>query len=207
LTGKGQFIDDKPEDGALWLYVLRSPHAHAKIVSIDTSAAATMPGVAAIYTGADLIQDNIGEIPTLNIFKRPDGKPMTVPPRRLLGHEVVRYAGEAVAVVVATSRVMAQSAAEAIVVDYDVQPAVVDPVEAVKPGAPVVWPEAPDNIVGAMAYGDAAKVDEAFAKAAHVVDLDLISQRLAPAAVGPRPAHAASGKKSAPAFLPRAAQA
>ena len=114
LTGKGQFIDDKPEDGALWLYVLRSPHAHARIVSIDTKAALRWPGVEAIYTGADLVKDDIGTIPTLAIFKRPDGKPMTVPPRRLLAHEVVRFAGEAVAAVVATSRVLAQTAAEAI---------------------------------------------------------------------------------------------
>ncbi|MCC8456022.1 molybdopterin-dependent oxidoreductase, partial [Streptomyces rochei] len=119
-------------------------------------------------------------------FKRPDGKPMTVPPRRLLAHEIVRYAGEAVAAVVASSRTEAQSAAEAIVVEYDVQPAVVDPVEAVKPGAPVVWPEAPDNIVGAMSYGDAAKADEAFAKAAHTVELDIVSQRLVPSAMEPR---------------------
>src|SRR3569832_15542 len=186
LTVKGQFIDDKPEDGALWLHVLRSPHAHAKIVSIDTGAATGMPGVTAVYTGADLIKDDVGAIPTLSIFKRPDGKPMTVPPRRLLAHEVVRYAGEAVAAVVASSRAEAQSAAEAIVVEYDLQPAVVDPVEAVKPGAPVVWPDAPDNIVGAMRYGDAAKVDEAFAKAAHTVELDLVSQRLVPSAMEPR---------------------
>src|SRR5947199_4568373 len=131
LTGKGQFIDDKPEDGALWLYVLRSPHAHAKITSIDTKPATEMPGVEAVYTGADLIKDDIGTIPTLSIFKRPDGKPMTVPPRRLLAHDTVRYAGEAVAAVVASSRADAQSAAEAIAVEYDVQPAVVDPIEAV----------------------------------------------------------------------------
>src|ERR1700761_2015982 len=73
LTGKGQFIDDKPEDGALWLYVLRSPHAHARIVSIDTTVAAATVGVQAIYTGADLVADNIGTIPTLSIFKRADG--------------------------------------------------------------------------------------------------------------------------------------
>src|SRR2546423_2989156 len=150
LTGNGQFIDDKPEDGALWLHVLRSPHAHAKIVAVDTRAAAEMPGVAAVYTGADLIKDDIGTIPTLAIFKRPDGKPMTVPPRRLLAHEVVRFAGEAAAAVVATSRVLAQTAAEAIEIDYEVLPLVVDPIEAVKPGAPAVWPEAPDNVVAAM---------------------------------------------------------
>ena len=117
LTGKGAFIDDKPEDGALWLHVLRSPHAHAKVRSIDTAEASKMPGVVAIYTGADLVKDNIGSIPTLDIFKRPDGSPMTVPPRRLLAHEVVRFAGEGVAAVVAKSRAEAQTAAESIAVD------------------------------------------------------------------------------------------
>src|ERR1700742_4846519 len=139
LTGKGQFIDDKPEDGALWLYVLRSPHAHAKIASIDTGTAAAMEGVEAVFTGADLIKDDIGTLPTLAIFKRPDGSPMTVPPRRLLAHEVVRFAGEPVAAVVASSRVLAQNAAEAIQIDYEVLPSVVDPLEATKPGAPRVW--------------------------------------------------------------------
>src|ERR1700752_2063114 len=182
LTGKGAFIDDKPEDGALWLYLLRSPHAHAKIVSIDAVAASAMKGVEAVFTGADLIKDDIGTIPTLAIFKRPDGSPMTVPPRRLLAHEIVRFAGEAVAAVVAKSRLEAQSAAEAVVVDYDVLPSVVDPVEATKPGAPVVWSQAPDNIVAAMSYGDAAKVEEAFSKAAHTVSLEIISQRLGPPA-------------------------
>ena len=196
LTGKGQFIDDKPEEGALWLYVLRSPHAHARIKSIDTKAALEMAGVEAVYTGADLVTDDIGTLPTLAIFKRPDGKPMTVPPRRLLAHEIVRYAGEAVAAVVATSRVLAQTAAEAIEIDYEVLPSVVDPVEAVKPGAPAVWPEAPDNIVAAMSYGDAAKVEEAFANAAHKVSLDLVSQRLVPSAMEPRSTIAEIEKKT-----------
>src|SRR5882757_9486590 len=154
LTGKGQFIDDRPDDGALWLHVLRAPHAHAKIASIDTSAAAEMPGVEAVYTGADLVADGIGTLPTLLVFMRPDGKPMTVPPRRLLAHEIVRFAGEPVAAVVATSRVAAQSAAEAIEVEYKVLPAVVDPLAATKSCAPAVWAEAPDNIVAAMSYGD-----------------------------------------------------
>ena len=77
LTGKGLFIDDKPEDGALWLHVLRSPHAHARIVSVDAKAAAAMPGVEAVYTGADLVADDIGTLPTLLVFKRPDGSAMT----------------------------------------------------------------------------------------------------------------------------------
>ncbi len=186
VTGKGHFIDDKPEDGALWLYVLRSPHAHAQIASIDTAAAREIPGVEAIFTGADLVADDVGTIPTLAIFKRPDGSPMTVPPRRLLAHETVRFAGEAVAAIVATSRTIAQEAAEAVQVDYHVLPAVADPVEAIKPGAPLVWREAPDNIVAAMSYGDAAKVEDAFANAAHKVSLDIASQRLIPSAMEPR---------------------
>src|ERR1700679_2697658 len=183
LTGKGQFIDDKPEDGALWLTMLRSPHAHAKIVSIDTRSAREMPGVEAIYTGADLIADDIGTLPTLLIFPRPDGSPMTVPPRRLLAHELVRYVGETLAAVVATSRFAAQSAAEAIVVEYEELPSVVDPLAAMKPGAPLVWSEVPDNVVAQMSYGDAAAVVAVFAKASHVVSLDLVNQRLVPSAM------------------------
>src|ERR1700686_573439 len=196
LTGTGKFIDDKPEDGALWLHVLRSPHAHAKIVSIDTKAAAAMAGVEAVYTGADLIADDIGTLPTLLVFPRPDGSPMTVPPRRLLAHQIVRFAGEPVAAVVAKSRVAAQSAAEVIAVEYEVLPSVVDPIAATKPGAPVVWAEAPDNIVAAMSYGDAAGVEAAFENAAHKVSLDLVSQRLAPSAMEPRSTIAEVEKKT-----------
>lgn len=196
LTGKGQFIDDKPEDGALWLHVLRSPHAHARIVSIDSKAASDVKGVEAVYTGADLVADDIGTLPTLLVFQRPDGSPMTTPPRRLLAHEVVRFAGEPVAAVVATSRVAAQTAAEAIAVEYHVLPSVIDPAEAIKPGAPAVWTEVPDNIVAAMSYGDAAAVEAAFAKAAHVVSLDLVSQRLVPSAMEPRSTIAEVEKKS-----------
>jgi carbon-monoxide dehydrogenase large subunit len=196
LTGKGQFLDDKPEDGALWLHVLRSPHAHAKIVSVDTRAAAGMADVIAVYTGADLVADDIGTLPTLMVFARPDGSPMNVPPRRLLAHGIVRFAGEAVAAVVAKSRVTAEEAAEAIAVEYEVLPAVVDPVAATKPGAPVVWQGAPDNVAAAMSYGDAAAVEAAFAGAAHVVSLEIVSQRLVPSAMEPRASIAEVEKKT-----------
>src|SRR5262249_49986221 len=132
----------------------------------------------------------------LATLRRPAGKPMTVPPRRLLAHEIVRFAGEPVAAVVATSRALAQSAAEAIEIDYEVLPSVVDPLDAIKSGAPAVWPDAPDNIVAAMSYGDAAKVEEAFAKAAHKVKLDLVSQRLIPSAMEPRSTIAEIEKKT-----------
>ena len=196
LTGKGQFLDDKPEDGALWLHVLRSPHAHAKITSVDTSAAASMTDVVAVYTGADLVADDIGTLPTLMVFQRADGSPMNVPPRRLLAHEIVRFAGEAVVAVVAKSRVAAQAAAEAIAIDYEVLPAVVDPVTAAKRGAPVVWEGAPDNVAAAMSYGDAVAVEAAFAKAAHVVSLEVVSQRLVPSAMEPRSSIAEVEKKT-----------
>jgi carbon-monoxide dehydrogenase large subunit len=159
-------------------------------------AAAAMDGVTAVFTGADLIEDDVGTIPTLAVFKRPDGAPMTVPPRRLLAHEIARFAGEPVAAVVASSRVLAQSAAEAIEIEYEMLPSVVDPLEAIEPGAPVVWPEAPDNIVAAMSYGDAAKVEDVFAKAAHKVSLDVVSQRLVPSAMEPRSTIAEVEKKT-----------
>src|ERR1700759_2368091 len=196
LTGKGQFIDDKPEEGALWLYMLRSPHAHAKIVSIDTREARAMPGVEAISTGAVLIAEDIGTLPTLLIFPRPDGSPMTVPPRRLLAHDLVRYVGETVAAVVATSRYATQSAAEAIGVEYQELPSVVDPLAAIEPGAPLVWSEVPDNIVARMSYGDAAAGEAGLAKADHVVSLDLLNQRLVPCAMEPRSTIAEVDKKT-----------
>ena len=192
---KGQFIDDRPEEGALWLYMLRSPHAHARIISIDTKAAREMPGVEAIYTGADLVADDIGTLPTLLIFPRPDGSPMTVPPRRLLAHELVRYVGETVAAVVATSRFAAQSAAEAIVVEYQELPSVVDPLAAIKPGAPVVWSEVARQCRCRDELRRCGRGGCDFAKADHVVSLDLVNQRLVPCAMEPRSTIAEVEKK------------
>ena len=117
ITGRGRYTDDRESAGALWLYILRSPHAHARIVSIDAEPARTAPGVVAVYTGADLVGDNVGTIPTLPIFKRPDGSDASFPPRRLLAYEIVRFAGEPVAAIVAESRQTAQDAAEAIAVE------------------------------------------------------------------------------------------
>src|SRR5260370_14504893 len=127
LTGKGLFIDDRPEDGALWLHVLRSPHAHANIVSIDIDATREMPGIEAVYTGADLVADDIGTLPTLLVFKRPDGSPMTAPPRRLLGYEIVRFAREPVAAVVARFPVAPAPPAASSAGDFYLLASVVDP--------------------------------------------------------------------------------
>ncbi|HEY4203809.1 MAG TPA: xanthine dehydrogenase family protein molybdopterin-binding subunit [Xanthobacteraceae bacterium] len=196
VTGRGKYIDDKPADGALWLVLLRSPHAHARIRTIDTKDARAIAGVEAIFTGADLIADDIGTIPTLMVFKRPDGSDMNVPPRRLLAHDVVRFTGEAVAATVATSQAVAQAAIEAISVDYEVLPSVSDPVAAIAPDAPAVWPDVPDNIAAAMSYGDAAEVEKVFAAAKHVVSLEVASQRLVPSAMEPRSTIAEIEKKT-----------
>lgn len=187
LTGRGRFVDDQPADGALWLYVLRSPHAHARIASVDIGVASDEPGVVAIYTGADLVAGGVGTLQTRAVFKRADGADMVAPERRLLAFETVRFVGEPVAAVVAESRAAAQTAAEAIAIDYEVLPAVTDPVAAMAPDAPRVCDTAPDNVVAAMTYGDAAAVEAAFASAAHTVTIDgIVSQRLVPAAMEPR---------------------
>ncbi len=190
VTGKGRYIDDVATTEGQWLVVLRSPHAHARIVSMDVSDATAMPGVLAIHTGADLVADGVGALPAPMMFKRTGGADMSIPPRRLLAHEVVRYVGEPVAAIVATTRAQAYDAAEAIAIDYDVQSAVVDVRAAVETGAPTVWPDVTDNVAAIMAYGDKAAADEAFAKAAHRVSLDLVNQRLVPMALEPRAAWA-----------------
>jgi carbon-monoxide dehydrogenase large subunit len=186
LTGLGRYVDDQQHPDALWLVILRSLHAHARIASVDVEAARAMEGVEAVFTGADLVADDVGTLPTLSIFKRPDGSPMLLPVRRLLAHEVVRFAGEPVAAVVASSRAIAQAASELIAVDYDVLPAVTDPLDAIASDAPRAWSDAPDNVVAGMSYGDANAVDAVFKAAAHVVSLDVISQRLVPSAMEPR---------------------
>ncbi|ODU66756.1 MAG: hypothetical protein ABT05_04695 [Lautropia sp. SCN 66-9] len=186
LSGRGQFTDDVPAADAGYVAFQRSPHAHARIVSIDSGEAAAMPGVIAVLTGAELVQAGIKPIPTAVNFKRPDGRSTVSPPRRALAHEFVRYVGEPVVAVVATSREAARDAAEAVFVEYEDLPSVSDVIAATAPGAVVVCAEAPDNVAAEMRHGDAAAVERAFAGAAHAVALDLVNQRLAPSALEPR---------------------
>ena len=138
LAGKGQFTDDVAPAGQLHMVFVRSPHAHARIVSIDSAAAAAMPGVTAVFTGAQLVQAGVKPLPTEVPFKRSDGKDVVTAPRRALAHERVRYRGEAVAMVVAASHDAARAAADAVMVEYDELPAVTDVVAAMRPGAPKV---------------------------------------------------------------------
>jgi aerobic carbon-monoxide dehydrogenase large subunit len=189
LTGQGTYTDDINRPGQLHAYILRSPHASARINRIDTGAAASAAGVAAVFTGADMAADGIGGLPCGWLINSKDGSPMKEPPHPVLAVERVRHVGDPVAVVLAESLAEARDAAEKIAVDYAVEPAVVDPAAALQPGAPQVWPaEAPGNVCYDWHLGDGAAVDAAFAKAAKIVKLDLVNNRLIPNAMEPRAA-------------------
>jgi carbon-monoxide dehydrogenase large subunit len=186
LAGAGRFSNDEALPGQAHLVFLRSPHAHARIASIDTSAARAMPGVVAILTGEDVAAAGLKSLGVALPFKRPDGSDLAAPPRPILAQGLVRFVGEAVAAIIAESAAAARDAAEAILVDYEELPAVTNLREAIAPGAPQLWPAAGNNIVAETRYGDQAAVEAAFATAAHVVSLDLVNQRLAPVSMEPR---------------------
>ena len=186
LRGAGRFVDDIIVAGALHAIVLRSPHAHARIVAIDTTAAATMPGVRAIYTVADLLADGIGPLPC--IAKVATVAPLIIPARPALADGIVRHVGDPVAFVVAETPNQARDAAEAIVVDYDTLPAVTDGAAALGADAPQLWPEAPGNLAFRFHKGDAAAVDTAFAGATTIVELDLVNNRVTAAPMETRTA-------------------
>ncbi|MBM3592410.1 MAG: xanthine dehydrogenase family protein molybdopterin-binding subunit [Alphaproteobacteria bacterium] len=186
LAGAGRFTNDEALPGQAHLVFLRSPHAHARIASIDTSAARAMLGVVAILTGDDVVAAGLKSLGVALPFKRPDGSDLAAPPRPILAHGLVRFVGEPVAAIIAESAAAARDAAEAIMVDYEELPAVTNLREAIAPGAPQLWPAAGNNIVAETHYGDQAAVEATFAKAAHVVALDLVNQRLAPVSMEPR---------------------
>lgn len=186
LAGAGRFTDDFSLPGQTHLAFLRSPVAHARIVSIDSAAALALPGVVAVLTGADLVAAGVKPMAVEPMFVRPDGSPGATPLRPALAHDVVRFVGEQVAAVIAESAEVAKDALEAIVVEYDELPVVTELQEATADGAPLVWPAASGNIAAQMKHGDAAASDAAFARAAHVVTLDLVNQRLVPASMEPR---------------------
>ncbi|HTT10361.1 MAG TPA: xanthine dehydrogenase family protein molybdopterin-binding subunit [Burkholderiaceae bacterium] len=186
VRGQGRFVDDVSDAGQLRLVFLRSSRAHARIKSIDTRAALAMPGVVAIITGRELADARLGDFPGPQGFQRGNGQPGAAPPYPALAVDAVRFVGQGVAAIVAQTRAQAEAARDAIDVDYDDLPAVIDGRAAVAPGATLVWPDAPGNIACEMRHGDAAKVAAAFKSAAHVVSLDLVNQRLAPVPMEPR---------------------
>ena len=186
LVGKGLFSDDRRFEGEAWLVLVRSPYAHAKFGRIDLAACLAAPGVIAAWTMEELRADGVRHIPVPPLFKRADGSPMASPPRTPLAEGKVYYVGQPVVAVVAASRVQAQDAAELVSVDFEELPCVVDPRDAVQPGAPLLWPEATDNVAAETTYGDPAKVAQALAEAAHVTHIELHNQRLNAMAMEPR---------------------
>jgi carbon-monoxide dehydrogenase large subunit len=186
LVGKGRFSADLEFPNLAWLVLVRSPHAHARVASIDVSQARSSPGVLAVWTMADLRADKVGHIPFPPLFKRADGSPMAAPPRTPLAESEVYFAGQAVAAVVAATREQAMDAAELVEADYEDLPCVVDARAALEAGAPQVWPEAAGNVAAEASYGDKKRVQDCFASAAHVTSLELHNQRLIAMALEPR---------------------
>src|SRR5215831_17216170 len=178
ITGKGCYTEDIQLPGMLHLSFLRSPYPHAKIISIDTTAAKTLAGVFTVVTGNDL-----GEQLHVPAFPMVPG--MKIPPHPLLARGAVHAAGAPVAAVVAHSRALAQDAANAITVEYAALPAVVNAEKALEPGAPLAREELDSNICyTTMRKG--GDVDKAFAEAEHIVRLRIASPRLVALAIEPR---------------------
>ena len=185
LTGNGQYTDDIQLAHQRYAVFVRSPHAHATIRRVDTSRAQAMPGVAKVFTGAD-IAGKMNGLPCGWLITSTDGQPMKEPPHPVLAQDKVRYVGDQVAMVVADTLEQARNAAEAVEVEYDVLPAVVDVRDAAKASA--LHDIAADNHCYKWAIGDKAAVDAVFAKAAHVTKIDLTNNRLIPNAIEPRSA-------------------
>ncbi len=167
MRGEGRFHDDVSVPGQTHAVIVRSMHAHARLRSIDTSAAKGAPGVLAVFTGADVARDGLGTMKMTLKRKRPDGSPMFAPPHRGLSAERVRYVGDPVALVVAETLAQAEDAAERVQVDYEPLPSVTSTAEAVG-GAPV-WDECPDNISNLFEAGDKTATEAAFAAAHRVI--------------------------------------
>lgn len=201
LTGKGCYSDDYSLPGQLYAAILRSPHAHARVASIDCSEARAMQGVLGVFTGAEVAADKLKPISPDYAFLGPvevqrrlpdvvlqnrDGSPMYDSPYHLLAQDRVRFVGQAVAMVVADSVARARDAAEAIEVEYEALAAVTATPDAVKPGAPRLWDHAPSNICLDADVGDAAATEAAFSVAAHVVRFETWISRVTGAPMEPR---------------------
>jgi aerobic carbon-monoxide dehydrogenase large subunit len=186
LKGQGRYADDFAPEGLARTAFLRSPYPHARIVSIDTAAAKAMPGILAIFTGADLFAAGVKPMPGPAGFVRADGKPAATPARFILARERVRYVGEPMAVVVAQTLDQARDAVEAIAFACEDITHIVTIEDALRAGAPALCDDAPDNISAEMRHGKAEVCDEAFGKAAHIVKLDLVNQRVAALTIEPR---------------------
>jgi carbon-monoxide dehydrogenase large subunit len=186
ITGKGQYTDDINRPGQAYAVFVRSPHAHANIKRIDAAAALKSPACLAVYTGADVAADKVGNLICGWMITSKDGSQMKAGAHPVLAQGKVRYVGDHVAVVIGETLAQARDAAEKVTVEYEALPAVVDVATAQNAGQAQVHAEAPNNTVYQWHLGDKGAVDAAFAKATHVTKIDLVNNRLIPNAIEPR---------------------
>jgi aerobic carbon-monoxide dehydrogenase large subunit len=178
LKGGGAYTDDITPAGALFGVVLRSPHAAAKILSIDTAAAKATPGVKGVFTAADLKADGLAGLPCAVVLDNRDGTKQFTPPRPTLADGAVHHVGDPVVFIVADTPRAARDGAEAVMVDYDILPSITDLAAALDKDAALVWPEAGSNMCFDWEIGDKAATDAEFAKAAHVTRLTVVNNRI-----------------------------
>ena len=186
ITGAGNYIDDINQPGQTYAVFLRSPHARARILGIDASGALATPGVVAVFTGADLAADGIGDLPCGWLVKSRDGTDMIQPPHPPIAVERVNYVGEPYGIVIAETLQAARDGAEAVATDFEDLPAVVDVATATE--ADQLHETVPNNRCYDWEFGDQAATEAAFAGAAHVTSLDIVNNRLIPNAMEPRAA-------------------
>ena len=186
LTGRGTYTDDISREGQAWLVILRSPHANARITSIDTTEAKAAPGVLAVLTGHDADADGLGLYPVQVDVPGTDGKPAWCPPRKTLQTDFVRFVGDPVAAVVAETRAQAQDAAEMVMVDYDILPAVTDTATALDADTPVIWEEHGTNLCVHWSSGREKEAEEGLARAHKVVEVELVNNRIVGNPMEPR---------------------
>ena len=194
VRGKGKYTDDFSLPNQAYAWMVRSSHAHGVVKRIETSGARAMPGVLGVWTGADLASANYNPFICGLPLKSRDGSPLLQTNRPALATDKVRFVGDPIAVVVAETAAQARDAAEAIEVDIDPLPAVTNAAEAAKSGAPQLYEHIPNNVALDYHYGDTAKVDAAFASAAHVTKLDIVNNRVAVVPMEPRTALASFDK-------------
>jgi carbon-monoxide dehydrogenase large subunit len=188
ITGKGRYVDDVRIHGMTYAHFVRSPHAHARVKSIDASEALKKPGVVAVLTGRQIVDDKVGNLICGWMIHSKDGSPMKMGAWPAMAPDTVRFVGQAVAVVIGETRNQARDGAEAVTVDYEELPAVADIRAAIAPGAVQLHPEAPGNVIYDWHIGEEAATDAAFKAAANVVALDITNNRLVPNAMEPRAA-------------------
>jgi len=186
ITGTGRYTDDIPLSKASHGFVLRSPHAHAKIVSISTADALQTPGVLLILTAKDIKEAGYGTLPCMIDLKNRDGSAMAKPERPILADGFVRHVGDPVAFIVAETMEAARDAAERVEIDYDIMPATADTEGALSPKAAQVWPEAKNNLCFDWGLGDFEKAESLRKSAARVIELKIINNRVVPNAIEPR---------------------